>query len=167
MRFLIEKLLEFSTGYKEELDSITIYIDKIENVSIKMRIEHILKMYARKSTLYRWLYYRMSVLIIIINALIPVINQISSDDRLKYVVSIMSAVASVFAGIITLYCMKDTWYRYRKNAELIKKECMYFNSKIGDYSGEDRESYLTMNIEKILSEEKNSWKSQKFSQQDK
>ncbi|MDP4146615.1 MAG: DUF4231 domain-containing protein [Bacillota bacterium] len=81
---------------------------------MKDRVENVLLWNINKAKYYKNMYYGMSIIIIIINASIPVINQIQNFDNSKLVVSITSAVAGVVASILTLIGIKDKWYRYRK-----------------------------------------------------
>lgn len=156
-----DKIKRKRNSLTKELDTIDIYIDEIENNVIRKRIEHILEWYMRKSTFYKNLFYWLSLLIILINAAIPIINQIKFVYY-NNIVSIISAFASVFTGCITLFTMKDTWFRYRKSVELIKKECMLFSSKDEDYKDENRETLLIKNVENIVSSERQAWEKVKF-----
>ena len=141
----------------KELRTLGMYLEEIKNYTIKKRIMHLLDWYIRKATCYKNLYYIFSVVIIIINALIPIINQIKFTYY-DSVISIISAMASIFTSVITLFTMKDTWHRYRKSAELIKKECMLFSADLGEYGKEDnKEELLLSNIEMIISNERDDW----------
>ncbi|HCW53223.1 MAG TPA: hypothetical protein DG753_05705 [Clostridium sp.] len=141
----------------KELSTLGMYLEKIKNYTIKKRIIHLLDWYIRKATFYKNLYYFLSVIIIAINALIPVIIQIKFHYY-NNVTSIISALASVFTSVITLFTMKDTWHRYRKSAELIKKECMLFSINFGEYEKEaNKEELLLSNIEMIISNERDDW----------
>lgn len=143
---------------KKELSSIGMYSESIKNFTIKRRILHLLEWYIRKATFYKKLFYILSLIIILINAAIPVINQMD----FKYgsnSVSIISAIASVLTSVTTLFTMKDTWFRYRKSVELIKKECMLFAVEYGEYGlkDTDKEQLLLRNVEMIISNERDSW----------
>ncbi|MFP3648060.1 DUF4231 domain-containing protein, partial [Paraburkholderia sp. SIMBA_054] len=77
-------------------------------------------------------------------------------------VSIIAGVASVLASILTLVSVKDTWFRYRKHAELLKRECILFNCHWGIYEDEDRERKLAVSVEEIISNEREYWEANKI-----
>lgn len=156
-----DKIKRKRNSLTKELGTIDIYINGIENHIIKKRIEHILEWYIRKSTFYKNLFYWLSLLVILINAAIPIMNQMKFIYY-ENIVSIISAFASVFTSCITLFTTKDTWFRYRKSVELIKKECMLFSSKDEYYQDENRETLLIKNVENIISSERQSWEKVKF-----
>ncbi|SFC97304.1 DUF4231 domain-containing protein [Clostridium uliginosum] len=159
---------------KKELKSIHIYVNNINDRIIRARIEHLLDWYIRKSTFYKNLFYGISVLLILINASIPILNEFllqnssSSTARLdnsQYItigVSILSSIATILTSFMTLFTMKDTWFRYRKHVELIKKECMLYNCKSGVYGGENINCILAERIEEIIGNERQEWVERKF-----
>ncbi|OPD38846.1 hypothetical protein AL714_00320 [Clostridium botulinum] len=138
---------------KEELRSLNNFIKTIENEVIKNRVEHLLIWYVKKATYYKRMYYMLSIMITIINAIIPVINQLNWELK-SLAVTIISSIASIIASIITLLSVKDTWFRYRKYVELLKTECMLFNCRCEQYSCNERERTFIYNIERIISDER-------------
>lgn len=152
---------------KKELKSLEIYTGEIETKSIKSRIDHLLDWYIRKAVFYKNLFYTLSVVSIFINALIPIIAQLGLQKK-DLVISVMSALAGIITSILTLFTAKETWFRYRNHAELIKQECVKCISKVGEYgkikSKEDRECELIKNVEMIISDERASWGKFKFNQ---
>ena len=149
---------------KKELKSLDMYVEKIEDRVIKSRILHLLDWYIRKANFYRNIFYVMSVSLIVINAIIPVIIQMSLVEK-DIIVSIISSLATVISGVLTLFTMKDTWGRYREYAELIKEECMKYNCCFGEYKDNQNQYLLGSNIELIIANERALWKS-KFGEKD-
>lgn len=98
---------------EDELSSIEIFTSNIENPVIKQRVYQVLSWNIIKSTRYKRMFYILSILILILNASIPVINQI---EKFPIVVTIIASISSVITGIITLINFKDVWYRYRVTA---------------------------------------------------
>ena len=147
---------------KKELNSITIYINRIQDEDIKNRIKHILDWYMRKATFYKNLFYMLNFNLILINASIPVINQCIFDYK-ELTVSIISAIATVITSCISLFTMKDTWFRYRKYVENIKQECILFHCHRGRYRQQHLENDLMESIELLISEERQAWGNSKFS----
>lgn len=146
---------------KKELESLDLYVSKIKDDTIKKRISHLLDWYIRKATFYKNLFYSMSMFLIIINALIPVISQSSLGNK-DIVISVGSSIATVISSALTLFTMKDTWFRYRNYVELIKEECMKYNSCYGDYCHDQNQFLLSNNIELIIKSERDVWKNNKF-----
>ena len=112
-----------------------------------------------KSTRYKRMFYILSILVLILNASIPVINQI---EKFPIVVTIVASISTVITGIITLINFKDVWYRYRVTAEKIKTECMLLNCRLGQYSCVNREKKFLIRIEEILAEDQESWIKSRF-----
>lgn len=134
---------------KDEMLSLGHLTKSIDNEVIRRRIEDLLTYYTKKATYYQYAYYILSIVIIVINASIPVIHHLHLEKSIV-IVSISSAVASVIASIITLLNIKDIWFRYRRNIKILKKECMLFNCQCGNYNGEDKEKIFIVNVEDII-----------------
>lgn len=148
---------------EEELSSIEIFTSNIENTIIKQRVYQVLKWNIIKSTNYKRIFYFLSVILLILNASIPVINQI---EKFPIVVTIIASISTVITGIITLINFKDVWHRYRLTAERIKTECMLLNCRLGQYSGIDREKKFMLRFEEILAENQELWIKSRFTQED-
>ena len=144
----------------KELESICIYTESINNNLAKKRIEHLLDWYIRKANFYKNLFYALSFSLIVINALIPVLTNIKIENK-DIIISIMSSVATIITSSLTLFTMKDTWFRYRDNAESMKSECIKFTHKIGVYE-DGNESVIIENIEQIVKNERSLWEETKF-----
>ena len=144
----------------KELKSIWIYTESIENKLAKKRIDHLLDWYIRKANFYKNLFYVLSFSLIVINSLIPVLinTQITNKD---FIISSISCIATIITSSLTLFTMKDTWFRYRDSVESMKSECIKFTHKIGVYKDGD-ESIIVKNIEQIVKNERGLWKETKF-----
>lgn len=150
---------------KEELQTIKTFTDPIQNTIIKDRVYDTLKWNIRKSTYYKRLFYILSITSLILNASIPIINQMENQN-IK--VTIISSIIFTITSIMTLINFKDVWYRYRLAAEMIKSECMFFNGKLGIYQGEDREKVFICKLEDIITDERSHWIKSRFNlEQDK
>lgn len=149
---------------KDELVSIVKIVEYIENDMIRERVSHLIIWYCKKSTYYKRINYILGILVIVINAIIPVVNQMSFMEiqNNKLLVSLSSSIASILGSISVLLNVKETWYRYRKHCELMKTECILFNNKCEKYSDDNREKLFVMEIEKIVADERNRWEISKF-----
>lgn len=144
---------------KEEISSINIYTNCIEDTIIRQRVQQVLEWNIKKSTYHKWLFYILNIVIIILNAFIPILNQIGYYDLL---ITIFASTTAVITSIITLINFKDVWYRYRSSAEAIKSECIKLRGQVGDYSLDDRERTFIINVESIVSNERNLWQQSRF-----
>lgn len=147
---------------KDEIQAVKDITVNIKNKMIRDRVEQLLVWDVKKATCYKRRYYSMSIVIILANASIPIINQMWTGPNGRLTVSIISGLAGVIASILTLINVKDTWFRYRKFAELMKTQCILFINKCDPYNGEDRECLFVNNIESIVSDERDHWESSKF-----
>lgn len=144
----------------KELESIWIYTESINNKLAKKRIEHLLDWYIRKANFYKNLFYALSFSLIVINALIPVLINTEIMNK-NLIISIISCIATIITSSLTLFTMKDTWFRYRDNVESMKSECIKFTHKIGVYK-DGNESIIMENIEQIVKNERSLWEETKF-----
>lgn len=148
---------------EKELDSLDVYVFRITDNAIRLRIRHLLDWYIRKASFYKFLFYLLSMVLIVINALIPILNQSALENK-DLIVSIGSSIATIISSALTLFTMKDTWFRYRNHAELIKEECMKYNSCYGDYYNNQNQSLLSENVELIIRSERNMWRNNRFNE---
>lgn len=149
---------------KDELKTLEIFTDSIQNYLIKKRVYDTLVWNIKKATYYKRFFYYFSIISLILNAAIPVINQLNNYSIL---VTIISSIGFVITSILTLVNFKDVWYRYRVTSEIIKAECMRLNCKIGEYENDDREKVFLNNFEEILLDERNLWINSRFNNQQK
>lgn len=77
------------------------------------------------------------------------------------IISVISSIATIITSSLTLFTMKDTWFRYRDNVESMKSECIKFSHKIDIYR-DNNESILIENIEQIVKNERSLWEKTKF-----
>lgn len=160
----IEKDILKRNGLKKELNSIKYYTNNIKNGTIKFRISHILNWYIRKAVFYKNLFYLLSVLSIIINSVIPIITLIEWNNK-NILIACLSSIATIFTSFITLFSMKDTWFRYRRHLELIKYECIRYTCIME--KSDVTEEELALKIESIIWEERKLWENNKFDMQEK
>lgn len=142
---------------KKELKSLGLYTNGLKSEVVRERIDHLLDWYVRKATFSKNSFYIMSIMIIVINAGIPILSQ-SELIYKNILISCMSGIATIVTSLITLFTVKDTWFRYRNHVELIKQECIKCLSGVGNYTNDDREIILIENVESIISDERGLWR---------
>lgn len=148
---------------RDELQSLDIFISSIQNKIIRARVKQVLNWNVKKATYHKYLFYSLSMINIILNSSIPIINQL---DEYDLAITIIASITSIITSTITLINFKDVWYRYRKTAEEIKRECMKLNCRYGEYEFEDRETRFLINFESIVSNETDLWIESRFNIQE-
>lgn len=111
-----------------ENEYIEIMEKEIENKIIKERIGYLLKWYSKKSTRCKLLYYFCASISIIIPALITLITSCTTMESTEFiyfldykcVISLLSTIATIVAGILALTRWQEGWIRYRTTIEIIK-----------------------------------------------
>nr|WP_263327040.1 DUF4231 domain-containing protein [Neobacillus sp. Marseille-Q6967] len=146
---------------EKEFDSLEFYTARIEDEVVRNRVNHMLIWFIKKATYHKYAYYGINILVIMINASIPIINQINFSNT-RFTVSLIAGIASVLISILTIINIKDSWFRYRKHAELLKRECILYSCRWGDYAGENRQNIFALNVEHIIDYERTSWETSLF-----
>lgn len=162
----LDRIINYKGGImklKDELKTVEVFTDPINNNLIKKRVYNTLVWNIKKATYYKRFFYSFSIILLILNATVPIINQL---NNYSIWVTIISSIGFVITSMLTLINFKDVWYRYRLTSEIIKSECMKLNCKIGEYENEDREKRFLNKFESILSDERNLWINSRFNNQD-
>lgn len=145
--------------YNSELKNLEAYYVKLSNEKSSRVINNTLEYYSRQAIFYKRLFLALSVLTIILNAGIPVMNQINASNKL--VITLMSSVNLVIAGVLSLLSVKETWSRYREACEKLKIECNNFNAKACPYNSSNprlNEILFLSTYEDITMAERKLWK---------
>ncbi len=136
------------------------YEVNLKNENVKKTVEMTLKYYVHRALIFKYMYYILSILAVVLNASIPVLSQINWVQN-KLMVTIISSVVTVITSVQALIRLKESWIRYRGCAEALKSECVQFNGNINEYNDEDleeKERIFIMNFEKINQAERLQWK---------
>ncbi|WP_343101176.1 DUF4231 domain-containing protein [Romboutsia sp. MSSM.1001216sp_RTP31141st1_G3_RTP31141_220114] len=144
---------------KDEIESIDIFTRSIQDEIIKSRVQQVLEWNIKKSTNNKIAFYILNILVLVLNASIPIVNQLNGHPA---IVTAISSIGTVITGIIALINFKDVWYRYRSTTESIKRECIMLSCRYGEYENEDRENKFIINFEKILLDERDLWAINRF-----
>ena len=124
---------------------------------IETRLEPQMKYYSNKCASLQKEYYRLSIVSIVVNAIIPIFT-IATDSCffVKYIIAGLSAVATITSSILLLRKTKDTWVEYRSTYEQLKREKIMFETGVGDYLSQDKERFI-INCENIMHNEHSVW----------
>lgn len=139
----------------------------LDNYDVELSVEKnqlvvidTLRYYVRKALLYKYVYYVTSLVSLLLNFTIPVINQIDWLGN-RVTITIISSLTALITSTIALIGLKDKWYRSRTAAENIKTECNKFNAGVGVYDNTDivkKEKEFISNFELIINQDKILWK---------
>ena len=151
-----------------ETDSILMLTGSIRNQNVGVNLRQLLTYYARRANRWKFAFYTLSILIIILDASIPVINIIPTTDNfftadnIKLIVSSLAALSAIITGTSLVMMPKENWIRCRSSAEKIKNELLKFNTGSGEYEVDikKRLPVLGTKITEIKEDEQNEWKTQ-------
>lgn len=130
---------------------------------IKHRIEDQIAYYEAKSAYNKKIYFRLSILIIIANAAIPVVSLYLPSGEYtvpKLIIACLSAGAAVLTSVLTLYGAKDLWSKYRTNASRLTAYLHQYYSASGPFAelGEEEAFRLLVTLcEAQMETENKSW----------
>lgn len=144
------------------------YIEKIEqsidNKIVQERIKYLLIWYSHKATINKYLYFAFVAISIIAPALITLINSCVKDSFLGMnktcLISLISTIATIFAGILAITRWQEGWLRYRKTAELIKSKVSIYLIKRKNSENDDNkkiDNEFISEIEDIVQKENAEW----------
>lgn len=137
--------------------------------------------YIKKAKCMKIWFFVFSILSIVLPTAATVLNSISiQDNRIKYLVSGISALTAFIAALTSLFKFQSKWIQYRMTAEELQSELSLFILFANDYSrcsmekkhkesclkdqpltDEDlarmKEEIFTVNTESIMAKEKSQW----------
>lgn len=124
---------------------------------IEKRLKGQMDYYSKKSAKSRKEYYWMSTILIVINALIPVLSLgIESTGIQKYIVAALGSASTIISSVLLLRKPKDTWIKYRSTYEKLKKEKILFETSSGKYKNGTEEEFI-LTCEEIMESEHKHW----------
>jgi uncharacterized membrane protein len=124
---------------------------------IETRLKPQMDYYSNKCSSLQKEYYRLSLVSIVVNAIIPIFTMATDSFFLvKYIIAALSAVATITSSILLLRKTKDTWVEYRSTYEQLKREKIMFEMGVGEYSSQDEDRFI-MNCENIMNNEHSAW----------
>ena len=147
-----KKALTTEVAYATDL------LKKIQNESIRARVENLLLWYIDSAKKNKTYFYFLSVISLICSSIIPILslgNQSCPTNAL--IISIIAAVGGLATSFVTLFHVKDNWTRYRMYAELLKSECFRFINNIDEYNTKESEVYFIKNVELLAAQESKKW----------
>ena len=121
------------------------------------RLDDQMGYYSRTSRKCRKEYIWMSTIVIIINAVVPVLAiGLETDGPLKYVIASFGALATILSSVLLLRQSKETWLKCRITREKLKRERILFETCSGKYENGTDEDFIST-CEEIMREEHEDW----------
>lgn len=119
-----------STIPKREKEFVIRMLDLVENEPVRYRLSNLIIWYIDEAESYKHLYYGLSLITILANILIPVVNGLGIGGDPLVTTTILATVASIALAFNNLGHFKDNWTRYRVSAELLKELMSEYVTKI-------------------------------------
>ena len=133
--------------------------NELKDDNIADSIENIFLWDYKKAIFNKYLYYTLTIISIISIALIPVVNVIEFDFS-SLLVALFAATSVTSVSITNLLMSRESWYRYRKYTEDIRRECIQYLCGCGDYKNKnnpDLNKNFFMAVQKISALENIEW----------
>lgn len=129
-----------------------------EQEYIEQRLQNQIDWYSRRASAnqnaYRWL----RALEIVLASSIPFFTSLVKEyDGMGILVSVISVVIAVLAGLLALYKFQENWIEYRTTGESLKHEKFMFLTRSGPYAIEQPFPALVERVEATISKESSSW----------
>ncbi len=113
--------------------------------------------YERRAAANKRCFHCASVLAIIAAASIPVAATVDLD---RWALAGLGALATVALSLLALFKWQENWLQFRGNAEALKKERAFYDTRTGPYRGlgdDDLAEELTLRTEELISREHQVW----------
>lgn len=105
---------------------------------IHSRVEEQISYYERKSQQNKKIYYALSILTILANAVVPILSiylpSAAGAVHLKAAIAALSSCATVFSSVMALLGAKDLWTKYRTNAGRLTSFLHQYYSRSGIFA---------------------------------
>ncbi|MFE3142023.1 DUF4231 domain-containing protein [Streptomyces scopuliridis] len=122
---------------------------------VSTRLNQYQSWYDRKAVRAKATHLRMRTISVVGGALVPVLVNIDLPFA-KVTATVLSLVVVASVSLESVYRYREQWKNYRSTEQLLGHERVYFETKVGPYSGlSDRESFtiLVSRVEKAIANE--------------
>lgn len=146
-----------------EMQDFEILYKNIENEVIRERIRTTGQWYIEHAIRYKYYFYTLSIVGIVLPLLISSVNVLGCDYKnlIRIVTTIASAIVSLSTGILTFMKCGEKWTLYRSTIEMMKRELTLYWVNATDEKALEN---LIYKLEKIMDKEHNKW--EKIQQKD-
>ena len=123
------------------------------------RLDDQLAWYERRGRHNKLWYHGLKVTQIVVAAAIPVLAAAGGSAA---VAGALGAIVVVLEGLQQLFQFQQNWVAYRRTAEALARERFLYLAAAGEYeASERREATLAESVERILSQERDTWTDQR------
>jgi Protein of unknown function (DUF4231) len=153
LREYLRQLFSFDSSienYKQGQNDIHTYIES--------RFVRTQRYYKIKALTYKWMYFILSIVIVIIGAFIPIINAVDPHKTFVIyylpIISLLGASVAIISSILTLVKVQEFWMSYASTLNEIETEYERYIHSIGEaYSDKERkvkEQQFIQNLENLI-----------------
>lgn len=127
---------------------------------IDSRVDNQINWLSRKSAKNRTLYHSTSLIQILASATIVVLVGLDESEQwTTWTISFLSLLVVVFTSLNNILRFQEKWISYRSTSEKLKAHKFLFLTKSKPYHNKSAFLDFVENVESILAEENESWKS--------
>jgi len=153
------KAWEAESRWKEDSVYVPALLDAIENDLLKKRSAHMLYTYVYGAQKYKKRYYLFTWLTVVLPALVVFFNSFErgQNPALRAAVSLCSLAVAVVSGISGSVKARESWVRYRKYCEWVKRELFLYSMAKEEGNVQEKEKKLAEKLEQIYKQEGVNW----------
>lgn len=111
---------------KKEKEDIEILYENIPNETERLRIQSCVEWYIEHAILYKWIFYSLSIIGIVLPLVVTAINAVGNEEKTRFVTIICSVLISLCASLLTLTKCHEKWTLYRSTLESMKRVLMHY-----------------------------------------
>jgi hypothetical protein len=129
-----------------------------EQQYLEERLEHQIRWYASESRKNKRWYLILRLTTILLSTSLPFLtNYLSEFTQIKYIIAFIGVAITFVEGLQSLYKFNDNWILYRRVAENIKQEKIFYLTKSGVYKNNGTLQHLVDNAETLMGTENTTW----------
>ena len=155
------KILNLKIINKNKYSSEDNNIDNIDKDNyINKRLNNQIEWYNTRSKKMKNRFCSLSLMIIIVNAIIPIFVLLSEEFGLnfKVIVISLSSIASISTAVLQLFKYQELWLKYRVTSQLLIKEKISYETKTNKYKNNTEAlELLIVTCEEIMENEMDKW----------
>ncbi len=150
---------ETELRWKDDSVYVPALLKDIEDNMLKKRTAHMLYTYVYGAQKYKRRYYLFTWLTVALPALVVFLNSFGSSQNMtvRAAVSLCSLAAAVVSGIAGSVKAKESWVRYRKYCERVKRELFLYSMEKTEGDVREKEIKLAKKLEEIYKQEGVNW----------
>lgn len=126
---------------------------------IKSRLDDEIGWYDRKSGYSKLMHHGTRGVEIVCAAIIPFLAGFAKEPNTynALAIGVLGILVAAAAGFSSLLKFQENWIKYRTTAESLKKEKMFFQTKVEPYDVENPFRLLVQRVEALVSQENTNW----------